>query len=74
MCACWQEASRLLRGYNGGDLVGALQLPEATITAGKVCEFDVQVSLELCAVCFIPYVGVWVYRYMCGCVWVRAGL
>eukprot|EP00250_Pteridium_aquilinum_P003733 c14032_g1_i1 orf=672-1889(-) len=37
-----QEASRLLRGYNGGDLVGALQLPEPTILAGKACEFDVQ--------------------------------
>ncbi|MCO5555160.1 hypothetical protein L7F22_008703 [Adiantum nelumboides] len=37
-----KEASRLLRGYNGRDLVPPLQLPERTISTGKDCKFDVQ--------------------------------
>ncbi|MCO5593497.1 hypothetical protein L7F22_047511 [Adiantum nelumboides] len=40
-----KEASRLLRGYNGRDLVPPLQLPERTISTGKDCKFDVQVNI-----------------------------
>ncbi|KAI5062514.1 hypothetical protein GOP47_0023053 [Adiantum capillus-veneris] len=40
--AALKEASRLLRGYNGGDLVPALQLPECIISMSKDFKFDVQ--------------------------------